>query len=118
MDLTAAQIYPPVVAAGAIIAAAYLGSRQATKGLELSRQIESTKQFLQLVATAHGRPADGRPAVGHTEEIAALWLIAGFGHEHDALRPAARAALDDFARWMPEGTAHDAAVAARASLDA
>jgi hypothetical protein len=44
----------------------------------MRRKLETSKQFLALFATAHGRPVDERDHVGIGEQVASIHLIADF----------------------------------------
>lgn len=88
-----------VLAIIAIIAAgmtAWLGFRD----LRLRRRLETSKQFLTLFATAHGRPVDGRANVGVGEQVASVHLIADFAkQENKLLKNAACEGLAYLATW-------------------
>lgn len=79
----------------AAIATAWLGFRD----LSLRRRIETSKQFLTLFATAHGRPTDGRDGVGAGEQVATLSLIADFALKESLVREAAIQGLKHFSTW-------------------
>jgi hypothetical protein len=85
----------------AAIATAWLGFRD----LSVRRRLESSKQFLTLFATAHGRPTDGRDAVGLGEQIATLNLIADFAVKEPLMRNAAVAGLKHFSTWNEDADA-------------
>lgn len=78
----------------AAVATALIGFRD----LGLRRKLQTSEQFLVLFTVAHGRPNDGR-AVGITEQVAALHLIADFAKKEPLLMNAARAGLEHFATW-------------------
>ncbi|WP_205471327.1 hypothetical protein [Nocardioides sp. SYSU D00038] len=87
-----------VVAAVPSVAAvltAFLGFRD----LGLRRRLETSKQFLNLFATAHGRPVDGRDGVGVGEQVATLHLIADFASKESLVRNAAIEGLRHFTTW-------------------
>jgi hypothetical protein len=92
-----------VIASAAAVATAWLGFRD----LGVRRRLESSKQFLNLFATAHGRPVDGRDGVGVGEQIATIHLIADFAAKEDMLKNAAREGLEEFATW---GSGLDASI--------
>ena len=72
----------------------------------MHRKLETSKQFLALFATAHGRPVDERDHVGIGEQVASIHLIADFAASEKLLRNAAREGLKDLLAW--EGSAnHD-----------
>lgn len=79
----------------AAIATAWLGFRD----LAVRRRLDTSKQFLTLFATAHGRPTDGRDEVGVGEQIATLNLIADFAAKEPVMRNAAVEGLKYFSTW-------------------
>ncbi|TDC23186.1 hypothetical protein [Kribbella albertanoniae] len=80
------------------------GARIASRDFQLRRELETARQFGAMVLIAHGRPTDGRD-VGVTEQVAYIHLLGALGRRHKWLKPAARAALEDFSKW----DAHDSA---------
>lgn len=82
---------PSLAAIAAVVAAA--------QDLGLRRRLESSRQFLNLFAVAHGRPADGRTGVGLGEQVATVHLIADFAVKEKLVREAARAGLAQLANW-------------------
>ncbi|MEU0265754.1 hypothetical protein [Nocardioides sp. NPDC006303] len=80
-------------------AAAVLTAALGFRDLGMRRRLETSKQFLSLFATAHGRPIDGRDGVGVGEQVATIHLIADFAASESLLRNAAREGLTDFATW-------------------
>lgn len=82
----------------AAVLTAVLGFRD----LGMRRRFETSKQFLNLFATAHGRPVDGRDSVGFSEQVATIYLIADFAASETLLVNAAREGLKDFAAWDQE----------------
>lgn len=89
------QILVVLIASVAAVATAFLGFRD----LGMRRRLETSKQFLNLFATAHGRPVDGRDFVGVGEQIATLHLIADFAKDEPLLRHAAVEGLRHFTTW-------------------
>lgn len=79
----------------AAVATAWLGFRD----LAVRRRLDTSKQFLTLFATAHGRPTDGRERVGVGEQIATLNLIADFAVKEPMVRHAATEGLKHFTTW-------------------
>jgi hypothetical protein len=82
----------------------------------MRRRLETSKQFLNLFATAHGRPVDGREKVGVGEQIATVHLIADFAAREGLLKNAAREGLKDFATWGTTAEAKKVADAASEAL--
>ncbi|GAA1669095.1 hypothetical protein GCM10009745_09440 [Kribbella yunnanensis] len=100
------------------------GARIASRDFQLRRELETANQFGSMVLIAHARPADKRE-VGVTEQVAYIHLLAALARRHKWLKPAARAALQDFALWHTHENAGDthrqissAASAALTVLDA
>lgn len=79
----------------AAVGTAFLGFRD----LGTRRKLETSKQFLSLFATAHGRPTDGRDHVGVGEQVASIHLIADFAASETVLRNAAREGLEYLRAW-------------------
>ena len=79
----------------AVVLTAALGFRD----LGMRRRLEMSKQFLNLFATAHGRPVDGRDGVGVGEQIATIHWIADFAASESLVRNAAREGLRELATW-------------------
>ncbi|MFD1860715.1 hypothetical protein EHW97_11265 [Aeromicrobium camelliae] len=92
-----------VIPSIAAVASARLGFRD----LGVRRRLDTSRQFLDLFATAHGRPTDGREAVGVGEQVATVHLIADFAAEEDMLKNAAREGLKELATW---GSGLDASI--------
>ena len=84
-----------IVPSVAVVLTAALGFRD----LGMRRRLEMSKQFLNLFATAHGRPVDGRDGVGVGEQIATIHLIADFAASESLVRNAAREGLRELATW-------------------
>jgi hypothetical protein len=86
--------------------AAVLTAALGFRDLGMRRKLETSKQFLALFATAHGRPVDERDHVGIGEQVASICLIADFAASEKLLRNTAREGLKDLLAW--EGSAnHD-----------
>lgn len=79
----------------AAVLSAWIGFRD----LRLRRRLETSRQFVNLFAAAHGRPVDGRESIGVGEQIATIHLIADFAAEEGVLRQAAAAGLRELASW-------------------
>lgn len=125
MEFWQALIIAAVPSLAAVLTAA-LGFRD----LGMRRRLETSKQFLNLFATAHGRPVDGRDGTGVGEQIATVHLIADFAASEKLVRNAAREGLRHITTWekgldasveeilpglvksMPEDQAMDTAVKA------
>ena len=93
--------FGPLVASGGVVLASLLAARSASAGLTTRRRLESTEQFLQLFAAAHGRPAD-RSVIGLSEQVAAVHLIAEFGDSYEWLRRPAVEGLRSMEGWVAD----------------
>ena len=101
-----------LIVAGVPSAAAVVTAVLGFGDLGMRRRLETSKQFLNLFATAHGRPVDGRKFVGVGEQIATIHLIADFAASEKLLKNAARNGLQEFASW---DSGLDASAASRRS---
>jgi hypothetical protein len=79
----------------AAVLTAWIGLRD----LKLRRRLETSKQFMSLIATAHGHPPDGRAKTAIFEQIAVVHLIADLALHERFLRNAAVADLRGLAEW-------------------
>jgi len=73
-DLAMQALVIATIPSVAAVLTAALGFRD----LGMRRKLETSKQFLALFATAHGRPVDERDHVGIGEQVASIHLIADF----------------------------------------
>ncbi|MEH3068315.1 MAG: hypothetical protein PGN15_09780 [Aeromicrobium erythreum] len=91
-----------LIPSAAAVGAALVGFRD----LGLRRRLETSKQFVSLFATAHGRPIEERPhPVGVGEQVATIHLIADFAMKEPVLVNAAVAGLRNLASWDDPATA-------------
>ena len=88
-----------VIPSIAAIASAGLAAGLGFRDLRMRRRIETSKQFLSLFATAHGRPSDGRTEVGIAEQVACIHLIADFAAKEELVRRAAYEGLHELSTW-------------------
>lgn len=72
--------------------------RQQRAVLDQQRITETTRLMLDLMATAHGAPTDGRTGIGVGQQLAAINMIATIGRENALFRETAFSFLDDLAR--------------------
>jgi hypothetical protein len=93
------QFWQALVVAAIPSVAALITAWVAFRDLGMRRRLETSKQFLVLFSTAHGRPADGREHVGLGEQIATVQLIADFARKERLVENAARAGLAELAAW-------------------
>ena len=90
----------------AALPAAWIGLRD----LRLRRRIETSNQFLRMIAIAHDHPADGRTHTAIFEQIAAVHLIADLAAQEPVLRNAALADSRGLAEWTAtESSVHSIA---------
>lgn len=85
------------------------------RDLRVRRRLETSKQFLTLFATAHGRPVD-REHVGVGEQVATIHLIADFASTDKMLLNAARAGLGDLTGWSGTEESEKIANAAKVAV--
>jgi hypothetical protein len=105
-----------LVAAGGVGLGAVLTWLVATRDLALRRRMQATDAFMRIAARAHGyRENHEKSTVGSSEQIAAIYLLAGLGKKFRWLRPACQAFLDDEARWL-DTTMGDTAVLLKAAV--
>lgn len=84
------------IPSSAAVASAWLGFRD----LGLRRRLETSRQFVNLFASAHGRPLDGRQKpIGVGEQVATIHLIADFAAREKVLINAAIAGLRNLETW-------------------
>jgi hypothetical protein len=88
-----------IIGGAAVGVSAAIGSLVPFRGLKIQRQIESTDQYVKLIAKVHGRSDNSERGVGVTEQVAAVWLVAEFGRHNKFLRKSSRAALEHFLSW-------------------
>jgi len=93
--LTVVLAFLGAVAGGGAGSAA-IQARQSNKDRELKLRADIRKEFLDLLAQAHGKPRDGRPGVGLVEQVGALYMMQGLALENTWLRPPVVMALHEF----------------------
>jgi hypothetical protein len=74
--------------------------------VRVKRHVEITERFLDLLAIAHSRAANGR-IVGASEQVAVMELIAAFGRRDRLFTAAASTYLSSVAAWSGESAGHD-----------
>ncbi|MDS2173828.1 hypothetical protein Q7C18_14065 [Nesterenkonia sp. CL21] len=109
------EFWQAIVVAAIPSAAAVVAAIVSFRDLHLRRRLESSKQFLSLFASAHGRP-QGRDAIGIGEQVAAVHLIADFAAKDKMLRSAAREGLQDLSSWTGNERSEKIASSATAAL--
>jgi len=70
---------------------------QQQEALAQQRLTETTRLMLDLMATAHGAPADGRKQIGVGQQLGAISMITTVGIENPLFRATAEEFLADFA---------------------
>jgi hypothetical protein len=84
----------------------------------MRRRLETSRQFLNLFATANGRPVDGRQAVGRAEQVATVHLIADFACSDKLLRNATLEGLKDLGAWDKDSSGESELAVASAAREA
>jgi len=79
-----------------IVARGTLRQQQAALGQQ--RLTDTTRLMLDLMATAHGAPVDGRTGIGVGQQLAAIEMIATIGTENPLFSGTAVTFLDDLVR--------------------
>ena len=93
------QFWQALIIAGIPSVAAVLTAALGFRDLGMRRRLETSRQFLNLFALAHGRPVDGRDRVGLGEQIATVHLIADFAKKEQLVRNAAKEGLRHLTTW-------------------